>query len=466
MFMVSVTLYRAAGISFTEDNATLWQVADTALLKNSLLETLFYQHSQPPLFNLMTGLLLKTGFFDIPAYTVFLSMSFGLCVLVYRIQRLLGTGRKIGLAVTALFVFSPPLILYTHWYFYTLPAAFLLTLSVYILFFAVKSGKRSYFLMFFLTIAALSLLRSLFHLIYIPAVLLLIIRLVPKKRNILITAFVLPFILVSSFYLKNLLLYGKFSASSWSGMNLWTMTTGNLDKQNLRSLYNAGEISEISLIKRFSEPGKYPDKYHHIPDKFKKIDILSQRRKKNGFVNYDYYPYIAISEKYSEDAVKVFLRRPFTLIKGLGRSWFGYFKSASDYGYLFKNSEEIQPAVNLYDYFLYGKIPLNLTKYDFLPIRSGRRHYFYLFLFLGLPLLYCYVIRSYINGGPLENHAARTITALILFNIAFTALVGNSFETGENNRFRFMTDPLYTALAGYFLSDIIRKLKTGKQNAA
>jgi hypothetical protein len=37
------------------------------------------------------------------------------------------------------------------------------------------------------------------------------------------------------------------------------------------------------------------------------------------------------------------------------------------------------------------------------------------------------------------------------FNIAYVALVGNLFELGENNRFRFETDPLSPCLPGLFV---------------
>src|SRR5207245_7531778 len=59
-FVVSRLLYWSIGVRF--DSSSLgwyWQYVDPVLLKYDLVRSLVYLHSQPPLFNLFLGLVLK-----------------------------------------------------------------------------------------------------------------------------------------------------------------------------------------------------------------------------------------------------------------------------------------------------------------------------------------------------------------------------------------------------------------------
>jgi hypothetical protein len=61
LFIVSRIAIVLAGVDF--DNAVVvngqWQLINIELLKNRLLESLWYLHSQPPLYNLYTGIVIK-----------------------------------------------------------------------------------------------------------------------------------------------------------------------------------------------------------------------------------------------------------------------------------------------------------------------------------------------------------------------------------------------------------------------
>ncbi len=59
LFVAVRLIVLALGQRFDADNLTSWmQIADLALLREHLWRTLWYLHSQPPLFNLMIGLAL------------------------------------------------------------------------------------------------------------------------------------------------------------------------------------------------------------------------------------------------------------------------------------------------------------------------------------------------------------------------------------------------------------------------
>ena len=59
-FVISRVAYRIAGVRFdTTPLERFWQFVDPVLLQDRLVESLLHLHSQPPLFNLGLGLVLK-----------------------------------------------------------------------------------------------------------------------------------------------------------------------------------------------------------------------------------------------------------------------------------------------------------------------------------------------------------------------------------------------------------------------
>jgi hypothetical protein len=59
-FALSRLIFYLSGVRFYTFFIDLFvQHAETYLLKNKLLESVFYMHSQPPLFNLILGIFLK-----------------------------------------------------------------------------------------------------------------------------------------------------------------------------------------------------------------------------------------------------------------------------------------------------------------------------------------------------------------------------------------------------------------------
>src|SRR5689334_12328446 len=60
VFIISRIAYKLAGIQFQGDTYLgYWQFIDPALLQKDLWRSVFYLHSQPPLMNLFTGVVLQ-----------------------------------------------------------------------------------------------------------------------------------------------------------------------------------------------------------------------------------------------------------------------------------------------------------------------------------------------------------------------------------------------------------------------
>ena len=104
------------------------QYLDPELLKNNLLQSLFYMHSQPPLFNLFLGAGLKLfpgnplPFYHYSFMILGLLFTVGLYSLMVRLK----ISKQISFILTVIFIVNPAFILYENLLFYTHPILVLL----------------------------------------------------------------------------------------------------------------------------------------------------------------------------------------------------------------------------------------------------------------------------------------------------------------------------------------------------
>ena len=433
------------------------QYLDPVLLRTRLFESLFYLHSQPPLFNLFLGIVLKL-YPQNPAplfQAIYLLLGAALTCAVLLLQLRLGVRKPVALALSLLFAVSPSLILYSNWLFYSLPVAVLLCLAALLLheFVATRRGRCGFGFLFALALVCLT--RSSFHLAFLLIVAAALFFLTPDTRKKTLLAAILPLLLVVGLYAKNLAIFGRFSASSWLGMNLWEVVTDQLPRADLKELVVAGKLSPVALVPRYSDVAAYPAAYrepsrHNVP-------ALTQPVKSTDVANYNNITYARVSDAYLRDAAYLILHRPAGFAKGLLKSWFAYFKSNTDYVLLEPNRSRIGFWNRAYDAAFYGRIPFDFSRTGILKTTSPRGHFPYLFLFIGLPVLFVFGARLALTRTSELDRAQRITLAFILFTIIYSALVGNLIEAGENNRFRFETDPLSLVLLGLALTRLLRR---------
>lgn len=462
-FVLIHGLLLAAGIRF--DTAPLnrsWQFLDPELLRGELLKSCYYLHSQPPLFNMFLGGVLKVSSGEgTPVFhAVYVAAGLLLYLAVFFLQVRLGVRRPVALILSTLFIASPAFVAYEHWLFYTFPVAVVLASSAWLLIRFLDSGANWAVFTFFALILLLCGARSMFHLSYFVAVALWLLVAVREKRRIVLLAALVPLVLLVSVYTKNLVLFGEFTTSTWTGMNVWGTTGRNVPSEERRRLVHQGVISELSLMDRYSPLAEYPERYTNVSG-FEDIAALRQVKKSTGHHNLNHLAYVAISRQYLRDSLYVTRHYPKAILVGFSRAWFQYFKSSSDAAFASGTRHRLAFLSNLYDYAFYGKLPLNLSRVAKLPIYDRKvRHYAYLFLLVGLPLVFVHGLRLALHGGRDTECLTRSQRMLLLylcFNIAYVAFIGNAVEMGENNRFRFVTDPLYIVLLGLAIEHLLAR---------
>jgi len=460
--------YYVWGIRF-DDTPLLWfwQYLDPQLLKGKLLESVFYMHSQPPLFNLFLGAVLKISGGDgrHVFQGVYLAAGLTLYLSLFWLQLKLGVSRGVAFAVSTAFLLSPSFVLYEHWLFYTFPVAALLTLSAFLFYETVTSKRAWAAVAFFATLFLVCGIRHVFHLAYYVVVAAALDVLCAGARKKVLLAAALPFAILFSFYAKNYALFGQFSASSWGGMYLWEMTGYFLSPDEREKLEADGKLSTVTSVPTFSELGRYPATYADV-GRLDGVDALTQVNKSTGPNNYNHLGYVAISREYLNDALGVLRYSPKAYLRGLLRAGFIYFRSSSDYasGVRFLdeagNQSRISYVERFYDYFFYGKVPLgpSLTK-ALARFDLKCPPYAYLYLIIFLPLLAFYGLRLALRRAAAAaaglSPGQRLTVLYVCANAIYIALAGTAFNWAESNRMRFLSDPLYVALLGLFVQHFL-----------
>ena len=269
-----------------------------------------------------------------------------------------------------------------------------------------------------------------------------------------------------SFYVKNYVVFGQFTASTWAGMYFIQMTGYFLTPEERESLEAEGKISPVTAAPAHSELSRYPTSYAEVT-RLEDVEALTQVYKSTGPPNYNHLAYVAISEQYWKDSWAVMRYKPRAFLKALARSGFIYFKSTSDYasGVHFLdetgNLTRVSAINNIYDHIFYGKYYFGPLVTRLLARRGVKiaEIAVYPYLIIWLPLLFYYGARLALKKKAAAaaglTAAQRLTLSFICFNVLYVALGAGLLTWAESNRMRFLSDPLSAALAGVFVQHFI-----------
>ena len=459
-FLLSRWLYLRAGLKFDiTPPRYYYQFIDPELLQERLLESLWYLHTQPPLFNLFTGLLYQ--FFS-PQSKIYqllflaLGLFFGLAL--YWLGLRLRLRRWVSALLAAWFMVSPATVLYENLYFYTYVVAFLLVLSALALSKFLETDNFWWGLGFAGTVACLCLTWAIFHLFWMIAVIALLAAFHPNRRRLVLISLV-PVLIVSGWYAKNYFLFGSFGASSWAGMNLSHVTfLSPLTPQSIRDeLVGQGKLSPYPVVEAFRPIENYQGLLPVPPQRG--IPVLDEHLKSTEAINFNHPFYIALSSRMAGEAMNFISAYPGLYLASVKQGFSIYFHSSSDY-LLFKE----RPTVRLetwWDRIFYGQMK-NYAG-DFKDRWKADPAY------VGWLLVFAYGA-AILYGLKIVFSRDRTsrdqigVVAFMVFTIIYFSAMANFLDLGENNRFRFALDPLVLVLFGMFLQNAFLSLwKKSKQ---
>lgn len=450
--------YYAAGLRY--DRGTLIEVMhylDPMLLRERLLESLWYLHIQPPLMNLFAGLVLKVTPESAWLFQgIYLALGFALYAAVYALQRRLAVSHRLALITSTGFLASPSFLLWEHILLYTMPCAALLALATWTLARALQDARPRALHAFLWLLAVLCGVRTMFHLGYLLMVWSGLGAALRGRRRQVLIAGLLPVLFLGAMYAKNYAVFGQFTVSTFSPKNLWIMTVGNMNGAEKVRWVEKGRLSPLSLINRWESMEAYPASYQEVPAAFADVPALAAVHKSNGAVNYNHYGLIDVAQVYGADARYALRHAPWSYVVAVSQSWYRYFIPSHALPVSPHNQATMPWAIGLYNTLVYGRIPMAWVD-SFKVVQQGG-HPPHLFLLLGLPLVWGWgVWRALGRGRSPLSHAQRGVLLFITFNILMVMGLGCALDFLETARYRFMTDGLSVVLLGLMLQDIRRR---------
>ncbi|NTW08883.1 MAG: hypothetical protein HGA28_04870 [Anaerolineaceae bacterium] len=463
VFVVSRIVYDQAGIQFQGDTYLgYWQFIDPVLLRDDLWRSILYLHSQPPLFNLTTGLVLQI--FPAAIEEAFHLLFFTTGLILAAAILLLGFQLRLPpwlcLPATAWFMISPGTILYEHWFTYSYPVTALLTLSGVLLHEFIRTEKVHWGILFFTSAALIALTWSLFHITWLIGIFVILFISSPNRKKLLRVA-LLPILFVAGWYAKNLVLVGEFTANSWMGMNVSRISTYRLPQKERKEMVASGKLSNFALLPPFRNPTAYLELLPDTPETG--IPVLDLADTSLGRRNHNHLVYVEASGYYLRDALRTILAHPDVYLRGVLQSFYIWFHSTSDFELTEGNRAKIHSFERWWNRLFYGQWESEES--------SGNRVNSMSAAHMGWLILTGYAT-AFVGGfGFLWTRRGQItepgnmLILFMLYNILFVSLVGNLMDLGENNRIRYAIDPFVWILYVFLIRPWIRRVSERVRHA-
>lgn len=423
--MVGVSLENTALLEY-------WQYLDSNSLKNNLLNSLWYQHSQPPLFNLLLGIILKCSGTHASLVMEILLMTVSLLngILLLRIMRHIAGNSRLPLVLSLIYLLSPATILFENEIFYTSFLSMLLLTAVH--FMINFAGKRNRLNAFgiFCALGLVCLTKSMYHLLWLSLVAGIILLFYRQKKEIrkLLPAVMLSLVLVGGWYVKNQLIFNSFSASSWTGMNLSRIVFQNVEVADSQDIAFIGPFMPISYYKSYISDD-YKKKYGGIND-----PVLISETKNGRFMNMNNAGYLQVSRRFMETSTGYAVQHPAKYLKNVFTAFVIYFTPASSYFKVVVNNNRIRYYDMFYSFNPAHLFKLETQKKQALVLAAVPK-------FLAYFLVFFIVLRDTFRSG-----AKSMVEIFIIVTILFSLTVSSLLEYGENMRFRYELEPLFLVL--------------------
>lgn len=414
-----------------------WQYLDVETLTHNLWRGVWYDHAQPPVFNLFLGIVLKLTGSNAATTFVVIFKGFTLLntFLLYTLLGRIAPNRYIPLLIALLYLLSPATMIFESELFYTSFITFFLLLSAFFLLRLQDEQNSSGWantLGFFLPLVVACLTRSMYHLVWLAAISAILLFCLRKKA--IFTKFLLSSLLslglVGSWYIKNFVIFHQFSTSSWLGMNLARNVFHDENITDSSRIEAYEPFSDLKVYKPFIQ-GNNQQKYAGLNDR----DLL-QEKKNDTIKNVHQVDYIEVSKKYSAASIAYIKSHPATYMRNVAMSGMIFFATATRYPH-----EEYQvKKIWLYDL---------LYSFNFTHFANGKLQRRITLLLSAVPKMILYAMVFFILLRPSARKRSLTLLNIFIFStILYIFALGSLIEHYENMRFRYEIEPLFLLLLG------------------
>ena len=469
-----------AGVRFDLSGLTgrvdYFQLLDVHDLRHHLVQSLWNLQSQPPLFNLWSGLLIRlpSGLIG-PTMTV-MSWAFGVALLLscFYLCLALKIHRYGAIAITTIVILDPANLLYANWYFDTYPTAVLMTFSALAIARYIGTRSRLWGASFFCSVTLVVLFNSSFQWFWVVLVAAPVVWFLRAMWRTVLLLAVLPMLVVIGWYAKNAVLFGTYSTSSWLGMNVARITTAITGPPTLPRLIASGRLTPLAAVQPFLPLRSYHGQYSaHAATG---VAVLDAPVKHDGAPNFNNINYIAVSSQFLKNDLAFVRAEPLQYAHSLQYSTRLFFFPTDRYFFLWPNASHLTSYADTYD-FLVGwqmhpsNFAITITPKggtDVIAPRGswGPQHWSQ----VSLLAVAAFGMLGFL--GPIaiwlrrRDHAVAAALFFIWSSSAYIFLLTSLMELGENMRFRYALGPLPLVGAVAVVCALIPRLNAARGSDA
>ena len=473
VFCLSRVVFHDFGVRFDSNPLVSYlQFIDPFLLKNNFLQSIFYLHCQPPLFNLFLGIILKV----FPEnYALVFNVIYLLCGIIfagaiYTLMLRMKVYKSVAMFLTITFMISPAVILYEKWLYYSYPIATLLVLTALFLNKYAVSNDRRFSVLFFSCLGMIVLINSTFHLFWFVLIGVVLVFFKRGYSKSIILSGLIPLLIIIGVYTKNYFISGSFGTSStWFGVQVAAMIIPNLNKHQ-QELFLKDQSITHTMLGEDPTQQQMESVSNQALKKTTKIPILDLVSKPSipQMPNFNSLIILGISKLYLKEALYVLKQDLRLYVIGVIRSCLIYFFPGPT-DVRFDNRKVIAPYENIYNFMFFHLNRINsnelyTAKLFQTHLWNLNRDFFSSICFalvigyyILLIIFCCKFIKNLFNSN--KNH--RFLTMLFIFiNIIYVSLISILLGYWATNRYRFSIDAFYLIIFGVFLTHLIKKFKS------
>ncbi|MDQ1431846.1 MAG: hypothetical protein QOF40_2448, partial [Actinomycetota bacterium] len=450
VFVVSRLVAYAAGLRFDDQllhNA--FQLLDVRLLRDDPLTSIYYLHSQPPLFNAFTALVvqLPDSFVNTVLMILWHAASLATALLLY--ATMVRIGVRVGLAAgfVCVFLLMPETLLVESWFFYTQLELLVLALMLWGLARFAATRAVADGLVYTTALGALVLLRSSIHGLVMVLLVVVVWRQLRIDARKLAAIAVVPLLVVGAWSVKNVVVFDSWSNSTWVGMNLSYVAHAGVKDSRCRALVATGTVSPIACLRAFSPPSAYTARFRH-PHRYG-VAATDSRYKSTGQPNYNASLYIDVAEQFQRDAIELLRDGGLPAVARAEAAAYTLWAQPGDD--LLQLRRARAPIAGYADWFdrlvLLRPVATGWNNPDRFTANAGSFPVGDALGSISYTLLALFALAIYggVAGwrrGRRGDPVLRCVCVAGLILVGYSTVIGNALDYRENNRFRVETSPV------------------------
>lgn len=469
---VVIELLRVHGGVAGTELASSWQLLDLEILSSDPLRGIWYLHTQPPLHNVVIGLV---AWSPMPlAGTMFVLYAGCLLLTAFALQDLLVRWTvpvSVATGVACLAIADPGLLSTIRIASYEVPLAAMLVGLVWVLDRYLEAPSARLLAAIVALGTALVLTRALFHPLWLAVVLaIMLLARRPSRRQVLL-AIAVPTVLAGGIALKNWMLVDSASLSSWTGFNLQRGVLGPMPDDTVQAAIADGAVTDLAAMQPWLELTEYapwldgcrPAHGHPaVADPTKTVGALEVS-------NFNHECYVGLYDESQDNALTMIRREPGQYLAdrvlALGISH-AYVPLGHDTAAMSILGEPL-PTTSWMDRLFELLVPRTTVDVDAsgwnVPLYGDTVRFELAWPVVAATLLVA--ARAAVAAVRAWRHrhgppARREIVWLVVgVTICFVVVGGDLIELGENARFRSMLDPLLLGFGAIAATSAVRRVR-------